>query len=89
VSIKGTVSKRAEPKKNGNQTKTDHEEQKADQGHAKPFGGSIGESIVEQPSGSNPKRGYFSKGKNWVSLLTLLFVGAYTVITIFILCNSQ
>jgi hypothetical protein len=36
-----------------------------------------------------PTRGYFSKPKNWVSLLTLLFVGVYTGLTYCTLQNAN
>ena len=45
--------------------------------------------IVEQTPGQKPKKNYFSKFKNWVTLLTLLFVGAYTLLTYFTLKNSE
>ena len=35
------------------------------------------------------KRGYFSKFKNWVSLLTLLAVASYTGISAIILCTQR
>src|SRR5580692_7782906 len=72
-----------------NQSETKHEAQEARQSEAEAPGGAIRQTIVEQPCSGNPKSGYFAKGKNWVSLLTLLFVGAYTVLTVFILCNAQ
>jgi hypothetical protein len=38
---------------------------------------------------SRAKMGYFSKTKNWISFLTLLFVGAYTIMTLFIVRSSE
>ena len=39
--------------------------------------------------GERPRRGYFSKPKNWISLLTLIAVSIYTVITAALWCNSN
>jgi hypothetical protein len=43
------------------------------------------QSPSEPPNCKPQKRGYFSKGKNWVSLLTLIAVAAYTAISALIL----
>ncbi|MGP8232361.1 MAG: hypothetical protein ACLQL2_06805 [Methylovirgula sp.] len=49
-----------------------------------------GQSPIEKNACGCPhKKGYFSKPENWVGLLTLLAVGAYTVITFFMWCNSN
>jgi hypothetical protein len=71
------------------QPETKHEGQQAGEGQGKSSTVPPGQAAVEQPRRANPKRGYFSKPHNWINLLTLLFVGAYTVITFFILYNSQ
>jgi hypothetical protein len=39
-----------------------------------------GQAVAAAPAGART-RGYFGKPKNWVSLLTLLFVGVYTGLT--------
>jgi hypothetical protein len=68
---------------------TPHETQQTAHGQGEALPGGIGQPIVQQQSRNTEERGYFRKGESWVSLLTLLFVGAYTVLTVFILCNAQ
>jgi hypothetical protein len=60
---------------------TEHQEQQAKGGQHETNGIAGRQSIAEQNPGNNPKKGYFSKFKNWVSLFTLLLVGTYTVLT--------
>jgi hypothetical protein len=72
-----------------NQPETKHETQESSQAEGESLGRAIRQTIVEQPSSGNPKSGYFTEGKNWVSFFTLLFVGAYTILTVLILRNAQ
>jgi hypothetical protein len=46
----------------------------------KTLGAPTGQREHGTTGGPTPKKGYFRKPKNWISLLTLIFVGAYTVI---------
>ncbi|MGY4237261.1 hypothetical protein ACVIIW_006208 [Bradyrhizobium sp. USDA 4449] len=52
-------------------------------------GADIGEPPLEQPQGDPRKESYLNKPENKVSFATLLFVGAYTVITIFMWCTQR
>lgn len=70
-------------------TKPVHETQQPPQGHGEPPSGPLGQSVVEEKPRKNKKRGYFRKPQNWVSLLTMVFVAAYTILTVFILCTQR
>jgi hypothetical protein len=58
------------------QPETEHETQQAREGQREPASGAVGQAVVKQPPREQPKKGYFSKAENWVSLFTLMFVGA-------------
>jgi hypothetical protein len=57
-----------------------HEAEKSGASYHKPQPISTGNTDVEAGITNDKKSRYFTKFSNWVSLLTLLFVGAYTVI---------
>ena len=61
------------------QPEAEHKAQQSAESKDEPSRTSVGQSIVEEAARDNPKKNYFSKFKDWVSFLTLLFVGAYTV----------
>jgi hypothetical protein len=63
------------------QPEANHENEQRSEGQNETRSAARRETVVEQEPRNNPKGGYFSKAENWVALLTLIFVGAYTVIT--------
>jgi hypothetical protein len=68
---------------------TQHENNQAAEGHEEALYAALRQSEKKQNSRCQKGRAYFSEWHNVVSLLTLLFVGAYTVLTFFILLAAK
>jgi hypothetical protein len=64
------------------QPNPDHERDDPAQGHEEALYASLRQAKKKQNSRYHKAREYFSEWKNWVSDLTLLFVAAYTIITL-------
>jgi hypothetical protein len=71
------------------QPEAEHEGKQARESQCEAPEAAVRQAVIEQPSGQAPKKGYFHKLKNWVSLFTLIFVGAYTVLTFCTLHTAQ
>jgi len=71
------------------QPETKHEKQEADNGHEEALYASLRRVEETQNSRYKKVRAYFSEWHNVATTLTLLFVGAYTVLTFFLLSSSQ
>lgn len=61
----------------------------ASQGETEASSSAPGQSLPKADRSKRPKRGYFSKAANWVSLLTLIFVAIYTGITAVIWLDAR
>jgi hypothetical protein len=68
---------------------TGHESQRPGECLSEPRCVSGEQSFAGKQCGRAPKESYFCKPENWVSLLTLIFVGAYTLLTVLLWCNSN
>lgn len=71
------------------QPKTQHEQQQPSKGHYEPSYGHFWEAEEQKKSRYQKAKEYFRDWHNKVSVLTLLFVAAYTVLTYCALRNSN